>query len=629
MNATLALDSEQVDDDFRALVEMAPDAVFLADAVGHLVFVNDAACAMSGWPRSQLLGRPIDRLLAGHWPRGGETPPSPWQHGRLDAAPSVLRRADGSPLDVRVTARMAAGGRIQAWAREAVPPAQAADDPGRRRMQHTLSANERLLQTVFDLLPVGIWMADQAGWIVGNNPAAERIWGGAHYTDLPHHGDYKGWRVDTGEPIAPEDSAMARAITQGETTPRELVRIQGFDGSFKTIINSGAPLRNEDGDITGAIVVNEDITLLHEAQEKQRASEELLRTVFNLLPVGVWIADRDGEITLSNPAAEHMWSGEGCSGPPSGNVTYKAWWAETGAPIAESEWALARALRGESARNELIRIQCFDGSTRTMMNWAAPIRSAAGEIIGAAMVNEDVTSLQYTQEQLRSAVHGRERILAVVAHDLRNPLAALMAHAAVVELAARRLAGGEKVVAQAASMVDIVRRMSGLVKDLLSVSAAGAGGHHMLVLSPVDPSSLLSRAAEAMRPLMAEKGLALDIRPAEELPALRADADRILRVLGNLLDNALKFTEPGGRVTIAAKATTAGVRFSVANSGAPVAEPNLEVMFQPFWQAGGDKAGTGLGLAICRSIVEAHGGTIWAEPSEGQRLRVCFVIPRG
>lgn len=752
MNATLALDPEQVDDDFRALVELAPDAVLLADSGGHLVFVNEAACAISGWPRSQLLGRPIDRLLAGHWPRGGETPPAPWQHGRLAAAPSVLRHADGSSLDVRVTARLAAGGKIQAWVREAVPPAQAAhpvrrpgedgmlrglldhlpmgvlifhesgelyfnerseailgmalspsggseqyagrflrpdgqplaageaiacrvlqkgecltaaeflvvrpdgtrlpvmccagpirladgaitagvavfqDATERQRMQHTLSANERLLQTVFDLLPVGIWMADQSGWIVGNNPAAERIWGGAHYTDLPHYRDYKGWRVDTGEPIAAEESAMARAITQGETAPRELVRIRAFDGSFKTIINSGAPLRNENGDITGAIVVNEDITLLHEAQEKQRASEELLRTVFNLLPVGVWIADRDGEITLSNPAAEHMWSGEGCSGSPNGNASYKAWWAETGAPIAESEWALARALRGESARNELIRIQCFDGSTRTMMNWAAPIRSAAGEIIGAAMVNEDVTSLQYTQEQLRSAVHGRERILAIVAHDLRNPLAALMAHAAVVELAARRLPGGEKVVAQAASMVDIVRRMSGLVKDLLSVSAAGAGGHHMLVLSSADPSSLLSRAAEAIRPLMAEKGLTLDIRPAEELPSLRADADRILRVLGNLLDNALKFTEPGGRVTIAAKATTAGVRFSAANSGAPVAESDLEVMFQPFWQAGGDKAGTGLGLAICRSIVEAHGGTIWAEPSEGQRLRVCFVIPRG
>jgi signal transduction histidine kinase len=109
---------------------------------------------------------------------------------------------------------------------------------------------------------------------------------------------------------------------------------------------------------------------------------------------------------------------------------------------------------------------------------------------------------------------------------------------------------------------------------------------------------------------------------------LRADVDRILRVLGNLLDNALKFTLAGGRVTMAAKSTSAGILFTVANSGQAVKAEELDAMFQPFWQAQTDRAGTGLGLAICRSIVEAHGGTIWAEPARGQRIRVCFVLPR-
>jgi PAS domain S-box-containing protein len=752
MNETLALDHEQVGEDFRALIDLAPDAVFLAGRGGQLTFVNDAACAMSGWSRSQLLGRPIDRLLALKWPGPGEALEAPGHRGPLDAVETGLRRADGSSLGVRVTARLLADGKIQAWVRDMSPQLHEAgperdinedgmlhalldhlpmgvlifhktgqlyfnrrseellgmklsptggseqyaqrfvhadgrpipaeelvssrvlqggeimtaaeylierpdgsrlpilccagpirfadggitagvavfqDATEHKRLQHSLKANEQVLQTIFDLMPVGIWMADRTGRIVGNNPAAERIWNGAHYVDLPQYGEYKGWRLDTGERIAGEDWALARAVTQGETTPREVVRIQCFDGSFKTIINSGAPLHNADGDITGAIVVNEDITLLQEAQEKQRASEQLLRTVFNLLPVGLWIADQEGKITLANPAAENMWSGDHYDGPAQKNVQYKAWWAESGEPIADDEWALARALRGEASHGELIRIQCFDGSTKTMMNWATPLRSRTGEIIGAIAVNEDVTSLQYTQEQLRSAVRERERILAVVAHDLRNPLAALMAHAAVVDLAARRLTGGEKVVAQAASMVDIGRRMSGLVKDLLSVGAAGAGGHHMLALTTVSPVSLLTRAADAVRPLMAEKELALDIKPADALPALRADVDRILRVLGNLLDNALKFTEPQGRVTMAAKSTSAGIRFTVANSGPAVQDSELEVMFQPFWQAGNDQGGTGLGLAICRSIVEAHGGTIWAEPAEGQRLRVCFVLPRG
>lgn len=513
MHATLAPQREQVDEDFRALIDLAPDAVFLARLSGQLIYANEAACALSDYARSELLGLPIDRLLAVKWPgTGKEGLEAPWQRGRLDAVETRLRRADGSWLEVEVNARVLAGGKIQAWVR----------DISRRATQ-------------------------------------------------------------------------ARCI--------------------------------ENGEITGAIVVNEDTTLLHEAQEKQRAGEELLRTVFNLLPVGLWIVDREGKITFANPAAEHMWSGDHYVGPAH-HVAYKAWWVETGEPIADEEWALARALQGETSHSELIRIQCFDGSTKTMMNWATPIRSGTGEIIGAIAANEDVTSLQYTQEQLRSAVRERERILAVVAHDLRNPLAALRAHAAVVDLAARRLPGGEKVVAQAALIVDIGRRMSGLVNDLLSIGAAGAGGHHMLALSPVSPASLLARAADAVRPLMAGKDLALEIKPADKLPALRADVDRILRVLGNLLDNALKFTAPQGRVSMAAKSTTAGILFTVANSGPAVEATELEVMFQPFWQAQSDRAGTGLGLAICRSIVEAHGGTIWAEPAGGQRLRVCFVLPR-
>ena len=89
---------------------------------------------------------------------------------------------------------------------------------------------------------------------------------------------------------------------------------------------------------------------------------------------------------------------------------YKGWWVDSGKPIAPDEWGLARAVRkGETSRNELIRIQCFDGSYKTVMNFAAPIRSEAGEIVGAVALNEDITALQYTQEQLRRAVRTARR----------------------------------------------------------------------------------------------------------------------------------------------------------------------------------------------------------------------------
>jgi PAS domain S-box-containing protein len=498
----------------------------------------------------------------------------------------------------------------------------------RMRMEEAIRDNERLLKGIFQILPVGVWVADASGRIVSNNPAGERIWRGARYVPVEQFGEYKGWWVDTGKPIAAEEWALARALQNGEASTGELVRIGCFDGSFKTIINSAAPLRDEDGAVTGAIVVNEDITALHEAQEKQRASEQLLRTVIDLLPVGLYIADREGRLTQSNPEGERIWQGVRYVGPEKFGE-YKAWWIDNGKPIVPEDWAIARALRkGQTSRGELIRIQCFDGSFKTVINGAAPIRSDAGEIVGAVAVNEDVTAMHRTQEQLRAAVRAREEILATVTHDLRNPLSGLMMGASAVERTARVLPGGESVRELAAQLIDITRRMSGMVDDLLAVAVARTGGGSMMRLAPVAASALLGRAAEAARPLIAREGLQLELRVSSDLPTIHADADRILRVFANLLDNALKFTMPKGCITLGAEPSMGGVRYCVANSGPALPEKQLEAMFRPFWQSGRDRRGAGLGLAICRSIVEAHGGTIWAEPAQGQRVRICFLLPR-
>ena len=558
---------------------------------------------------------PPERLPSARALEGGET---------LVGAEFVLHHDDGKRVRVLSSAAPIrdAGGAVSGGV-------CLLQDIGERiEAEARIRNKQRLLQGIFDILPVGVWIADASGRISANNPAAERIWRGARYVPVAEFGQYKGWWVDTGKPIAAEEWALARALTRGETLTGELVRIQCFDGSFKTIINSAAPLRDEGGRITGAIVVNEDITALHEAQEKQRASEQLLRTVIDLIPVGLWVADPDGRIKMANPAAERIWQGTRFVGPEQFHE-YKAWWVETGETIAPEEWGLARAVRhGETSRGELIRIQCFDGSFKTVINWAAPIRSDAGEIVGAVAVNEDITSLQHTQDQLRAAVRDREEILATVAHDLRNPLSGIMMGAAVAERSASALAGGEPVRQLAASLVDMSRRMSGMVDDLLAVAVATVGGASMLKLAQVPASALVARAADAARPLLARERLELHVDVAGELPSVSADAERILRVFANLLDNALKFTSPPGRITLAAERTVGGVRFSVANSGEPLPPAELGAMFKPFWQAGRDRRGAGLGLSICRSVVEAHGGSIWAEPAAGQRVRVCFVLPR-
>jgi signal transduction histidine kinase len=170
--------------------------------------------------------------------------------------------------------------------------------------------------------------------------------------------------------------------------------------------------------------------------------------------------------------------------------------------------------------------------------------------------------------------------------------------------------------------------MSGMVDDLLAIAVATSGGRSLLKIASVSAGSLLERAADAVRPLFTRRGIELEIEAVGVLPEISVDSDRVLRVFANLLDNALKFTDRPGSVVLRAKADSARVQFSVANSGTALSAAERERMFQPFWQAGKeDRRGAGIGLSICRSIIEAHGGTIWAEPEPGKRVRICFALP--
>jgi len=180
----------------------------------------------------------------------------------------------------------------------------------------------------------------------------------------------------------------------------------------------------------------------------------------------------------------------------------------------------------------------------------------------------------------------------------------------------------------AASLTDLTRRMSGMVDDLLSIAVATGGGRSLLKIAPVSAASLLKRAADAAQTLFEGGDIKLEVEAPGALPELRVDADRVLRVFANLIDNALKFTDRQGCVVLRAEAESDAMRFCVANSGPALSPAELESMFKPFWQAGqGDRRGAGLGLSICRSIVEAHGGRIWAEPEPGKRVRICFALP--
>jgi two-component system cell cycle sensor histidine kinase/response regulator CckA len=156
----------------------------------------------------------------------------------------------------------------------------------RFRNVEALAQSTRLLQQVLETLPVGVWVVGPSGRIIYGNAAGQQLWGGARYVSIDGFDQFKGWWLDSGRQITPDEWAAARAIRDGEISLNELIRIQGFDGSERVILNSAVPIMGAGGAIEGAIVLNQDVTEQRAAEDALRRSEEQLRQAQKMEAVG-------------------------------------------------------------------------------------------------------------------------------------------------------------------------------------------------------------------------------------------------------------------------------------------------------------------------------------------------------
>jgi two-component system cell cycle sensor histidine kinase/response regulator CckA len=161
-----------------------------------------------------------------------------------------------------------------------------ADVSHEREVEAELRSATRLLQQVLETLPVGVWVLGPNGRIVYGNAAGQQLWGGARYVGIDGFDQFKGWWVENGRQIAPDEWAAARAVRDGEVSLNELIRIQGFDGSERVILNSAVPIMAPGGSIQGAIVLNQDVSEQRAAEEALRRSEEQLRQAQKMEAVG-------------------------------------------------------------------------------------------------------------------------------------------------------------------------------------------------------------------------------------------------------------------------------------------------------------------------------------------------------
>lgn len=237
--------------------------------------------------------------------------------------------------------------------------------------------------------------------------------------------------------------------------------------------------------------------------------------------------------------------------------------------------------------------------------------------------------LEDANARLREADIWKENLTNMIVHDLKNPLGVVQGTMIYLKGTLGDNLDEKQGQLMESALISADRALK-LVSGILDVRRLEEG-RMPLELQSVAPHKVIQTCADEIRPLLTMRGLSLELDVSQKLPPVGADYSTLTRVIGNLVDNALKFTPSGGQITLSAHQAPDGIQFSVADTGCGIPPEQHERIFERFAQAGiraeGQRAGVGLGLTFCKLAVEAHRGRIWVESDEGAGATFRFILP--
>jgi len=384
------------------------------------------------------------------------------------------------------------------------------------------------------------------------------------------------------------------------------------------------------------------VTLLEQTERERKEKTALLESTAQ----GMWGMDGHGCATFLNSAAALTlgFTPEEVLGRPVHALVHHT--RPDGAPYPESQCPMTRVMT--TRERVLIAGELLwrkDGTSFVADYSAAPI-VIGDEVQGAVVAFTDATerhrrereireseerfrtlaeSERHARESAETAVRTRDEVLAIVSHDLRNPLN-------TIALAVGALESGDVPAAEETRTIQVVRRavdrMNRLIADLLDVAKLEAGQKLAIEPEPMDIRSVITETCDGLAAEAERKRQHLDCHLDQRLPKVTGDKHRLIQVLANLVGNALKFSGEEGHVTVAATTEDGRVVVSVTDTGPGIAPEHLAQVFNPYWQARQTaRLGAGLGLAIAKGIVEAHGGRIWATSGPGGGSTFAFTLP--
>ena len=381
------------------------------------------------------------------------------------------------------------------------------------------------------------------------------------------------------------------------------------------------PILNPQGEVEAVAGTTRDVTERKRFEEELRDSEQRFRTITNAMPQMVWTALPDGTIDYHN---EQFYEFVGLEAGRAEGTT----WAEDMLhpdDQAEAGAAWARSVASGEPYEMTYRVRYRSGEYRWILARALPLRNEAGDILKWLGTDTDIHEKKLAEEALQEANHRKDEFLAMLAHELRNPLAPISAAAQVLRLAPNN---PDKVRQYSEVISRQVNHMTTLVNDLLDVSRVTRGMVE-LEMAEVDVKAVVTQAAEQVHPLIEAGRHSLVVQLGAARACVLGDRARLIQVTANLLANAAKYTPAGGRIVVSVEPADGKVNIEVTDNGSGIDAALLPHVFDLFVQGKRtpDRAqgGLGLGLALVKNIVGMHGGQVSAR-SEGPGRGSTFTV---
>lgn len=421
------------------------------------------------------------------------------------------------------------------------------------------------------------------------------------------------------EDIAAVEEAEAVAQRTGTFASTEF-RIVQPDGSVRWVIGRGKLQFDASGApqlLAGLLI---DVTAQKLAEQQRRENEGIYRAIGESIEYGVWLTDAEGRCTYASESFLRL------TGLTQQQCTDHGWGSALHPDDAQATLAAwNECVRSGQAWYREHRIRGTDGDYHPVLAQGLPIRKENGRLYGWAGINLDISRLKKTEEALREADRRKDEFLATLAHELRNPLAPirhathLLGTTAATE---QQRQWGREVIARQ------VQHMALLLDDLLDVSRI-TRGRLDLKREYVSLSQIVGAAVETARPLIDAKQHRLEVRLPATPVGLNVDPLRISQALSNLLTNAAKYTDSGGRVALTAETGPDGLSITVDDNGIGLTAGAMSHVFEMFSQVESalerSQGGLGIGLALVQGLVTLHGGSVEAAsegPGRGSRFTV-------